>query len=508
MSLGGTAKDAAIYFNSGAGEKAEEWQILSAHRNLASGSAEINRFLKQTVRAKRLELARNPPGRWRVIRPRGSDQITYGDKVICLRNHERTRWSREGGAREGYLANGEVGIVTGETAVGARPRYTKVEFASQNGEVYSFKESDFSEEGSPFLELAYAVTVHKAQGLTTQHAFLLGDDRIYRELGYVGLSRGRATNNLYVVSAEPECEELDMRESEPVDPTVELIKGLKRSRAKTLAIDASAEPGSADLSLGELYRARERLAAVSRHLPKDVSGERRDLVGRDGLEAFATELAALHQPVTVDWEARFGLTTASVPSGEPASRAPSSSTSNRGLARRSGGGVCNRCERPVSEAVVRYCAERTQEFGGRIYCMKCQPTVRARAERPLPAPPWPTVLARYRTPTRLRTLARKAPFIVVASGEDLRVMPDSSGRGRTLTRADFERAAKGFFRVGGFSGLNEKNAALIFGFGKFGKYFYSFVIKFKRRREIAFFVRVLRLVKYFNRVFIACFVLR
>lgn len=165
------------------------------------------------------------------------------------------------------------------------------------------------------------------------------------------------------------------------------------------------------------------------------------IIGRDGLEAFATELAALHRPVTVDWEARFGLATASVPSGEPASRAPSSSTSNRGLARRSGGGVCNRCERPVSEAVVRYCAERTQEFGGRIYCMKCQPTVRARAERPLPAPPWPTVLARYRTPTRLRTLARKAPFIVVASGEDLRVMPDSSGRGRTLTRADFERAA-------------------------------------------------------------------
>lgn len=212
MSLGGTAKDAAIYFNSGAGEKAEEWQILSAHRNLASGSAEINRFLKQTVRAKRLELARNPPGRWRVIRPRGSDQITYGDKVICLRNHERTRWNREGGAREGYLANGEVGIVTGETAVGARPRYTKVEFASQKGEVYSFKESDFSEEGSPFLELAYAVTVHKAQGSEFGSVVLVlpANSRLLsREMIYTALTRQK--NRVWVLHQGPFSEYLKLR---------------------------------------------------------------------------------------------------------------------------------------------------------------------------------------------------------------------------------------------------------------------------------------------------------
>lgn len=73
--------------------------------------------------------------------------------------------------------------------------------------------------------------------------------------------------------------------------------------------------------------------------------------------------------------------------------------------------------------------------------MSCQPEVRARIERPLPIPPWSAVLDRYRTPTRLCTVARQTPFIVVASGSDLRVMPDSSGGGRTLTQADFERAA-------------------------------------------------------------------
>jgi hypothetical protein len=51
------------------------------------------------------------------------------------------------------------------------------------------------------------------------------------------------------------------------------------------------------------------------------------------------------------------------------------------------------------------------------------------------------VLERYRTPTRLRTVARQAPFIVVANGDDLRVSPDSSSRDRTVTRFDFERVA-------------------------------------------------------------------
>jgi hypothetical protein len=38
-------------------------------------------------------------------------------------------------------------------------------------------------------------------------------------------------------------------------------------------------------------------------------------------------------------------------------------------------------------------------------------------------------------------VARQAPFIVVASGDELRVMPDSSGRARTLRKIDFERPA-------------------------------------------------------------------
>ncbi|MFM2279216.1 MAG: hypothetical protein RLZZ444_1447 [Pseudomonadota bacterium] len=189
LSLGGFEKDGRIYFNAGCGKTAEAWQILSAHRNMASGSAEINRLIKSAVRAERLAAAQRWGRGWKMIPPRGSDQITYGDKVMCLRNHSRKRWNRENGQQNGYLANGEVGIVNGDTGSG-KLYWTKVEFASQPRESYSFKPGDFAEEGSPYLELAYAVTVHKAQGsefgtvilVLPQHSNLLTREMLYTAL--------------------------------------------------------------------------------------------------------------------------------------------------------------------------------------------------------------------------------------------------------------------------------------------------------------------------------------
>ena len=52
------------------------------------------------------------------------------------------------------------------------------------------------------LTHGYAITGHKAQGMTADRAFVLGDEAMYREWGYVALSRGRAENRLYVVAGE------------------------------------------------------------------------------------------------------------------------------------------------------------------------------------------------------------------------------------------------------------------------------------------------------------------
>ena len=63
-------------------------------------------------------------------------------------------------------------------------------------------------------------------------------------------------------------------------------------------------------------------------------------------------------------------------------------------------------------------------------------------------PSWSQILARYRAPTRLHTRARRAGFSVVSAGNMLVVTPDSTGRSRNLTQADFERAAPLLDRAG------------------------------------------------------------
>jgi conjugative relaxase-like TrwC/TraI family protein len=80
------------------------------------------------------------------------------------------------------------------------------------------------------LSHAYARTIHKTQGLTCDVALLLGDDTLYAELGYTGLTRGTQENHLYAVvdtaTMEAEGHELD-----------HVIRALGTSRAETAAID-------------------------------------------------------------------------------------------------------------------------------------------------------------------------------------------------------------------------------------------------------------------------------
>lgn len=58
-----------------------------------------------------------------------------------------------------------------------------------------------TERGGPTIDHGYAITGHKAQGMTTTRAFVLGTDDLHREWGYVAISRGREENRIYVVAA-------------------------------------------------------------------------------------------------------------------------------------------------------------------------------------------------------------------------------------------------------------------------------------------------------------------
>jgi AAA domain/UvrD-like helicase C-terminal domain len=199
--VGATISGEYDYFNStrdgslGAVKEIEAWQILSPLRGMPFGVGDINRQIHEHFRAGFMELAsrqRNRP----IPKPLGVERIVYGDKVINLGNHRRDGkqvYPQEGAI--GYLANGEIGVVVGQWKtrnMKGSPSILKVEFSSQTGFTYDFYGSDFREEGDVALELAYALTVHKAQGSQFGLVVLVlpeGHPIISRELIYTALTR-------------------------------------------------------------------------------------------------------------------------------------------------------------------------------------------------------------------------------------------------------------------------------------------------------------------------------
>ncbi len=84
------------------------------------------------------------------------------------------------------------------------------------------------------LGYGYAMTVYKAQGMTTGRTFTLGTDSLSGEEGYVALSRGRVANHLYAVVPTPPARS-PSRTATVSDP---LVEALARSRAQHLATEA------------------------------------------------------------------------------------------------------------------------------------------------------------------------------------------------------------------------------------------------------------------------------
>ncbi|WP_166143198.1 AAA family ATPase [Methylosinus sp. RM1] len=202
LSLGATRNEKGyLNFDRACSEASANWQILSVNRNGPGGSIYLNRRIKERLRAKRLNDAidsnKVPHYRdWmRFIKPRGAEQIVYGDKVICVRNHKRAAYvygTTDNGEKE-FLANGEIGMVIGQRVWGKRsPSFTHIEFSGRHDRNFSFSRSAFSEDGQPYLELAYAITVHKAQGSEFGVVLLIlpSDSRLVsREMLYTALTR-------------------------------------------------------------------------------------------------------------------------------------------------------------------------------------------------------------------------------------------------------------------------------------------------------------------------------
>ncbi len=194
LTLGGVESGGYVYFNLGNAKAVEDWQVLSPHRAKAFGIEAINRLLHRRMKAKVVDSTRVPRSRRKIMTPLGAEQIVYGDKVINVTNH-RHKVYPQGGA--GYIANGEIGIAVGQfkkssSGYDGPPWLLEVEFSSQPQYKYSFDGARFGDEAQPPLELAYALTVHRAQGSEFGLVLLVLPNPcplLSRELLYTALTR-------------------------------------------------------------------------------------------------------------------------------------------------------------------------------------------------------------------------------------------------------------------------------------------------------------------------------
>ena len=129
--------------------------------------------------------------------------FAVGDRVVALRNHRR------------------IGLLNG----------TQATVRTRAGRDLLVETDEGAKVQVPLSYLldghvahAYALTVHKSQGMTCDVALVLGDDTLHAEAGYTAMTRGRLRNHLYAVAAEG-----------PDDPLSRVRRALAQSTAKTMA---------------------------------------------------------------------------------------------------------------------------------------------------------------------------------------------------------------------------------------------------------------------------------
>lgn len=114
--------------------------------------------------------------------------IGVGDQIVTLRNDRRTLTDTGN-----WVRNGDRWTVTETSTAGG----LRVESAQRGTAILS---GDYVAE---HVALGYALTVHKAQGMTVDHSIVLVDDTTSAEALYVGMTRGRDSNQAWVRTESP-----------------------------------------------------------------------------------------------------------------------------------------------------------------------------------------------------------------------------------------------------------------------------------------------------------------
>jgi hypothetical protein len=196
------------------------------------------------------------------------------------------------------VANGSRGAVT---ALNQQARTLTIRLDGADGREVTLPRSYLDGRGrgerNRRVDLAYATTGHRAQGLTRGRALvrLTGTEDV--NWLYVQLSRARQDTRLYaVVGPEPQgAGELDLPDRDQPDAYVQLAQALSRVGGQTLAIDTPTNLDLQRLSTAELRAERDRLRRQLDQAPRDRDRElARATTHREQAEQA---LAAHQQPI-------------------------------------------------------------------------------------------------------------------------------------------------------------------------------------------------------------------
>jgi conjugative relaxase-like TrwC/TraI family protein len=253
---------------------AEEVVVLAARRT------EVDRL---NTACQELLAAR---GRLRAERLQVEDrQLAVGDRVVCGHN----------AIQQLGVANGSRGTIT---ALDPQARTLTLRLDGPDDRTVilprSYLDGRGRNERNRRVDLAYATTGHRAQGLTRGRALvrLTGSEDV--NWLYVQLSRARQDTRLYaVVGPEPQGGgELDLPDREQPDAYVQLAQALSRACDQTLAIDTPSSPDLQRMSTGELRAERDRLRRQLDQAPRDRA---RELARATAHRQQAEEALAAHQ---------------------------------------------------------------------------------------------------------------------------------------------------------------------------------------------------------------------
>jgi ATP-dependent exoDNAse (exonuclease V) alpha subunit len=150
----------------------------------------------------------------------GERAFQAGDRILCRKNQDR------------------LGVLNGDLATVTSVDQDRKGLTVQLDRDPEKRDLPFWYLDQDHVDYGYALTGHKAQGVSTGRTFVILDGTTDREWAYVAMSRGRQANTLYLANPEPHGEQCThLTHTDRHDALDGLTATLNRGSAQTAALD-------------------------------------------------------------------------------------------------------------------------------------------------------------------------------------------------------------------------------------------------------------------------------